>query len=108
MRSSDRLAGGSDWSSFMHSRRMAGWLAHDTSTHNDRVDQLSFSCELIYEAEKGDGDYHDNMNGSIYMQWLNNRLLVAFNKRYPRQKMVLVLDNASYHHIHTMRKDEIA
>ena len=51
-----------------------------------------------YEAEKGDGDYHDNMNGSIYMQWLNNRLLVAFNKRYPRQKMVLVLDNASYHH----------
>jgi hypothetical protein len=31
------------------------------------------------------------MNGSIYMQWLNNRLLVAFNKRYPRQKMVLVL-----------------
>jgi transposase len=95
---------------------MAGWLAHDTSTHNDRVDQLSFSCELIYEAEKGDGDYHDNMNGSIYMQWLNNRLLVAFNKRYPRQKMVLVLDNASYHHvrgsdwinIHTMRKDEIA
>ena len=56
------------------------------------------------------------MNGSIYMQWLNNRLLVAFNKRYPRQKMVLVLDNVSYHHvrgedwinIHTMRKEEIA
>jgi hypothetical protein len=50
------------------------------------------------------------------MQWLNNRLLVAFNKRYPRQKMVLVLDNASYHHVcgegwinvHTMRKEEIA
>ena len=76
----------------------------------------SFSCELIYEAEKGDGDYHENMNGSIYMQWLINRLLIAFNKRYPRQKMVLVLDNASYHHVHgedwinvhIMRKDEIA
>ena len=89
---------------------------NDTSIHNDHVDQLSFSCELIYEAEKGDGDYHDNMNGSIYMQWLNNRLLVAFNQRYPRQKMVLVLDNASYHHVrgtdwinvHTMRKPDIA
>ena len=100
----------------LHAFTKDGWLANDTSIHNDRVDQLSFSCELIYEAEKGDGDYHDNMNGSIYMQWLNNRLLVAFNKRYPRQKMVLVLDNASYHHVrgedwinvHTMRKEEIA
>jgi transposase/DNA modification methylase len=100
----------------LHAFTKDGWLTNDTSIHNDRVDQLSFSCELIYEAEKGDGDYHDNMNGSIYMQWLNNRLLVAFNKRYPRQKMVLVLDNASYHHvrgedwinIHTMRKEEIA
>ena len=50
------------------------------------------------------------------MQWLNNRLLMVFHKRYPRQKMVLVLDNASYHHvrgedwinIHTMRKEAIA
>jgi transposase len=100
----------------LHAFTKDGWLTHDSSIHNDRADQLSFSSELIYEAEKGDGDYHDNMNGSIYMQWLNNRLLVAFNKRYPRQKMVLVLDNASYHHvrgddwinIHTMRKEAIA
>ena len=100
----------------LHAFTRDGWLVHDNSVHNDRADQLSFSCELIYEAEKGDGDYHDNMNGSIYMQWLNNRLLVAFNKRYPRQKMVLVLDNASYHHhrgpdwinVHIMKKDDIA
>jgi hypothetical protein len=100
----------------LHAFTRDGWLVHDNSVHNDRADQLSFSCELIYEAEKGDGDYHDNMNGGIYMQWLNNRLLVAFNKRYPHQKMVLVLDNASYHHvrgedwinIHTMRKEAIA
>jgi hypothetical protein len=100
----------------LHAFTKDGWLADDTSIHNDRVDQLSFSCEVIYEAEKGDGDYHDNMNGSVYMQWLSNRLLVAFNRRYPRQRMVLVLDNASYHHvrgegwinIHTMKKEAIA
>jgi len=100
----------------LHAFTQDGWLSHDKCVHNDRVDQVSFSCELIYEAEKGDSDYHDNMNGDIYMQWLNNRLMVAFNKRYPRQKMVLVLDNASYHHVrgpdwinvHSMKKDEIA
>jgi transposase len=100
----------------LHAFTKDGWLAFDRSVHNDRADQLSFSCELIYEAEKGDGDYHDNMNGSIYMQWLNNRLMVAFNKLYPGRKMVLVLDNASYHHVrgpdwinvHIMKKDEIA
>ena len=72
--------------------------------------------ELIYEAEKGDGDYYDNMNGSIYMQWLHNRLLPTFKKLYPRKKMVLVLDNASYHHVrgddwinvHTMNKTQCA
>jgi transposase len=100
----------------LHAFTKDGWLAFDRSIHNDRADQLSFSCELIYEAEKGDGDYHDNMNGSIYMQWLKNRLMVACNKLYPRRKMVLVLDNASYHHVrgpdwinvHLMKKDEIA
>jgi hypothetical protein len=86
----------------LHAFTKDGWLAKDTSIHNDRVDQLSFSCEVIYEAEKGDGDYHDNMNGSIYMDFLTNRLLVSFNNRYPGKKMFLVLDNASYHQVRVM------
>ena len=92
------------------------WLAKDTSVHNDRVDQLSFSCEVIYEAEKGDGDYHENMNRASYMKFLENRLVVSFNKLYPKKTMFLMLDNASYHHhrgddwinVHNMRKEEIA
>ena len=82
----------------VHAFTQEGWLSLDPSVHNDRVDQLAPSCELIYEAEKGDGDYHANMNGGIYMQWLSNRLLPVFAQRFPGQKMVLVLDNASYHH----------
>ena len=82
----------------LHAFTKHGWLTDDCSVHNDRVDHVSFSCELIYEAEKGDGDYHDNMNGEIYLQWLSNRLLPAFAHRFPGKKMVLVLDNATYHH----------
>lgn len=82
----------------LHAFTKDGWLTNDPVAHNDRADHISFSCELIYEADKGDGEYHNNMNGSIYIQWLINRLLPAFTHRYPGQKMVLLLDNASYHH----------
>ena len=82
----------------LHAFTHDGWLTHDSTVHNGRVDQCALSCELIYEADKGDGDYHDNMNGTIYMQWLHNRLLPSFAARYPGQKMVLVLDNAATEH----------
>ena len=32
------------------------------------------------------------------MQWLHNRLLPSSAERYPGQRMVLVMDNAAYHH----------
>jgi hypothetical protein len=99
----------------LHAFTQDGWLTLDPAVHNDRVDQWASSCELVYEAEKGDGDYHDNMNGSIYMQWLSNRLLPVFAQRFPGKKMVLVLDNASYHHhrgadwinVHRMNKAQM-
>ena len=82
----------------LHAFTLDGWLTHDSTVHNGRVDQCALSCELIYEANKGYCDYHDNMIGTIYMQWLHNRLLPSFAARYPGRKMMLVLDNASYHH----------
>src|SRR6202012_1101117 len=39
------------------------------------------------------------MHGAIYMKWLENRLIPTFKKLFPNKKMVLVLDNASYHHV---------
>jgi hypothetical protein len=100
----------------LHAFTQHGLLTLDPAVHNDRVDQWAPSCELIYEAEKGDGDYHDDMNGTIYMQWLSNRLLPVFAQRFPGQKMVLVLDNASYHHhrgddwinVHRLNKAQMA
>ena len=100
----------------VHAFTQEGWLTLDPAVHNDRCDQMAPSCELVYEAEKGDGDYHDNMNGGIYMQWLSNRLLPVFSRQFPGQKMVLVLDNASYHHhrgpdwinVHRMNKAQLA
>ena len=100
----------------VHAFTKDGWLSDDDSVHNNVVDTVIPSCELIYEAKKDDGDYHDNMNGSIYIRWMSNRLVPAFNKRYPGKKMVLVLDNASYHHhrgagwinVHRLSKAQLA
>ena len=38
------------------------------------------------------------MNGENFMKWFENRLLPAFNAKYPDKKMILILDNAPYHH----------
>ena len=42
------------------------------------------------------------MNGPNFMSWIENRLVPTFKTVYPGKKMILVLDNAKYHHV----KDE--
>jgi len=42
-------------------------------------------------------DYHKNMDAAGFSWWLDNRLIPAFNELYPGKKMILVMDNASYH-----------
>ena len=37
------------------------------------------------------------MTGAKFVAWLRNRLLPTFNRLFPGKKMILVLDNASYH-----------
>jgi hypothetical protein len=43
-------------------------------------------------------DYHDTMSSDKFLQWLRNRLIPAFEAKYGKhKKMVLIMDNASYH-----------
>lgn len=85
-------------------------------TCSDNIDEKCLSAELIFEAVEHDGDYHQCMNGEIYMKWLENRLIPTFKKLFSNKKMALILDNASYHHVrgedwispNTMRKLELA
>ena len=43
-------------------------------------------------------DYHDTMDADFFLYWVEKRLTPAFEARYPGKKMILVLDNAPYHH----------
>jgi transposase len=56
------------------------------------------TAEWIWEAKGKVEDYHDNMDGEGFERWLEYRLMPAFAALYPGKKMILVMDNASYHH----------
>jgi hypothetical protein len=58
------------------------------------------TAEWIWEANGKVADYHKNMDGDGFERWLENRLIPAFEALYPGKKMILVMDNASYHHQH--------
>ena len=55
---------------------------------------------MIYESKKAKGDYHENMNGTMFCRWLKERLFPTFKALFGRRKLILVLDNAPYHHVH--------
>jgi DDE superfamily endonuclease len=52
----------------------------------------------LWKADVRTSDYHDNMNNEMFYKWVPGKLLPTFEKMYPRKKMILILDNASYHH----------
>jgi hypothetical protein len=52
----------------------------------------------LSKADVRTGDYHNNINIDMFYKWVAGKLLPTFKKMYPGKKMILILDNASYHH----------
>jgi len=69
----------------------------DTPHSTSRLDNKK-TAELLWMAGSHTGDYHDNMNSEMFMKWLQEKLIPVFEKLYEGKKMVLVADNAPYHH----------
>lgn len=75
----------------------------DTSRH---------TCEELFIGKKT-RDYHDCMDAERFMKWVEQKLLPTFECMYPHKQMILILDNAPYHHalplkpLTSMHKDEI-
>ena len=65
----------------------------DHSTDNKHT------CEYLFVGKKNTGDYHDMMNNENFMEWVDKKLIPTFKARFPSKKMILVLDNAPYHHV---------
>jgi transposase len=77
--------------------------SYDTlqASNNDLADPqpiAQFAFRWVGEGEE-DEDYHKSFTGVLWLQWVENRLLPAFAHHRRGKKMILVLDNASYHRI---------
>lgn len=55
------------------------------------------TAEMIYEAGKSDGDYHDNMDSATFLAWLQFRLFPTLRVLFPGKRYLFILDNAKYH-----------
>ena len=69
----------------------------DTPHPVDRDDGL-LTAECLWLANSNSGDYHDNMCSDMFLQWVERKLIPTFERLYPNKQMVLVADNAPYHH----------
>jgi len=56
------------------------------------------TAECLWLAQSSSGDYHDNMTSDNFMRWVEEKLVPTFERLYPDQRMVLIADNAPYHH----------
>lgn len=86
----------------MHAMTKDGLLEIEGVEPSNILTELYHSCALIFNEVCVDditpADYHDTINGEKFIGWIQMRLLPTFQKLYPGKKMVLVLDNAKYHH----------
>lgn len=72
------------------------WTDDTPSPYPDK-DGL-FSCENIWKATMKTGDYHQNMSSKMFLKWVDECPIPTFKRLYKGKKMVLVMDNAAYHH----------
>jgi hypothetical protein len=68
------------------------------SCHPCARDEDKITCETIWKATSRKGNYHNNMNSDIFMKWVVEKLLPYFGRLHPGKQMVLIMDNALYHH----------
>lgn len=76
-------------------------LADPDAVSTNWMNEVALTAELVFEEVLEDGqdgaDYHNTMTGPKFVGWLRNRLIPTFKHMFPGEKMILVLDNASYH-----------
>ena len=61
-----------------------------------RSEGLIDGCDSVFLTKSKDGDYHQEMNSVVFLEWFENPLMPAL-----KNPGLVVLDNASYHNVKT-------
>ena len=85
----------------LHAMTDSKLLAVADAISTNWMNEMALTAELVFEEVLEDGqdgaDYHNTMTGPKFVSWLRNRLIHTFKHLFPGKKMILVMDNASYH-----------
>jgi hypothetical protein len=82
----------------LHAMTADAMLDDDDAVGSNFLHEVTATAQFVFEAASfDDSDYHNTIDGEAFTLWVKNRLLPAFHKRYPVKKMIIVMDNASYH-----------
>jgi transposase len=69
-----------------------------TADLNQRCSSAMVVESFLAAGEQAPEDYHHTVNSERFVAWMENRLLVAFRAKFPGKKMILIMDNAGFHH----------
>ena len=83
----------------LHAMTDEHMLTHDPDKQNGskNLEEVQTTAAFAHESASYNDDYHKNVGGDTFTLWVKNRLVPTFQALYPDKKMILVMDNASYH-----------
>jgi transposase len=82
----------------LHAMSKDGMLEVEDAVGSNFLHEVTPTAQFVFEAASFDhSDYHETMDGEMFTLWVKNRLLPAFHQLFPGKKMILVMDNATYH-----------
>jgi hypothetical protein len=84
----------------LHAISKFGLIGGDISGRSEALDLKKSlpSAQHFFVGGYIGEDYHKNIDGDFFIQWLLHRFIPAFEVKFPHKKCILVLDNAPYHH----------
>ena len=65
----------------------------DIKNINEAGATLTLTSELIWLSDLYIGDYHDNMNGKMFMKWIPTKVITHAARNYPGVHMLPVMEN---------------
>ena len=82
----------------LHAMTADGMLEVEDAVGSNFLHEQTPTAQFVFEAASLDSsDYHNSIDGEAFTLWVKNRLLPAFQACFPGKKMIIVMDNASYH-----------
>ena len=74
----------------------------DIKNINEAAAPLPLTSKLIWIYYSYTGDYHNNMNGKMFMKWITTKVILLAAHNYPGVQMTPVMSNTPYHHVRSI------